>query len=167
MCVVKYNNVSYIIIIVNFWHTTLRPFRPCRFEKNKVPFSMAIETEKSCTSVFPNNRAWQQQEWNKEERWECRKKKGGHEKKKSRRPITTESKCDNNNKHNIVVFYKIWKKWNKIQVEQNLLEQSKNEKSSTLPWLPFYKNKIISRKVKKLVPKYGNMENAHIVQLKF
>ena len=34
----------------------------------------------------------------------------------------------------MVVFYKIWKKYNEIQItKKNGLEQSKNEKSSTLP----------------------------------
>ena len=33
--------------------------------------------------------------------------------KKSRRSITTSN--TNNNKHNIVVFHKIWKKYNEIQ----------------------------------------------------
>ena len=54
-------------------------------------------------------------------------------KKKSRRPITTYSK-QNNNKNNIVVFYKIWKKYNEIRLKKKKgLEQAKNDKSSTLP----------------------------------
>ena len=36
----------------------------------------------------------------------------------------------------MVLFYKIWKKYNEIQLSKNKmdLEQSKNEKSSGLPW---------------------------------
>ena len=33
--------------------------------KKQVPFSMAIEMGNPCTSVFPNTRALEQQEWNK------------------------------------------------------------------------------------------------------
>ena len=39
-------------------------------------------------------------------------------KKKFRRPSTSQSKF-NNNKHNIVVFFKIWKKYNEIQLTKN------------------------------------------------
>ena len=40
----------------------------------------------------------------------------------------------NNNKHNIVVYHKIWKKYKEIQLtkKQTVLGHSKNEKLSTL-----------------------------------
>ena len=38
-------------------------------------------------------------------------------KKKVRRPITSQLK-DNNNKHNMVIFYKIWKKYDEIQLKK-------------------------------------------------
>ena len=47
------------------------------------------------------------------------KSKAGMKKKKSRRPIASKSKY-NSNKHNIVVFYKIWKKYNEIQLTKKL-----------------------------------------------
>ena len=48
------------------------------------------------------------------------------QKKKSLCPITTCSKY-NNNEYNMVLFYKIWKKYNEIQLTKNnnKLEQSK------------------------------------------
>ena len=60
----------------------------------------------SCTSVFPNTRAWEQLERNKiKETEEELKKRGvsieskaGTKKKKSRLPITSESKYSNNKK---------------------------------------------------------------------
>ena len=52
----------------------------------------------------------------------------GHEKKE----VATESKY-NNNKDNLLVFYKRWKRYNEIQLNKNNgLEQSKYEKSPTL-----------------------------------
>ena len=55
------------------------------------------------------------------------KSTGGTEKKKSRPPIATLSKY-NNNKHIMVVYYKIWEKYLEIRLilKQNELEQSKN-----------------------------------------
>ena len=47
--------------------------------------------------------------------------KAGTKKKKSRRPITSYSKY-NNNKHNIVVFYKIWIEYNEIQLTKNKMD---------------------------------------------
>ena len=59
--------------------------------------------------------------------------RAGTKKKKSRRPITTYLKYSNN-KHNLLIFYKIRKKFNEIQLQKKLkgLEQSKNDESSTL-----------------------------------
>ena len=50
----------------------------------------------------------------------------------SRRPITSSSKY-NNNKQNVVIFYKERKKYNEIQLTKNKMEYSKNCKSYTLP----------------------------------
>ena len=62
------------------------------------------------------------------------KKQSGHEKKMSRRSITSYSKY-NNNKQNVVIFYKKWKKYNEIQLTKNKIDLNfrKNDKSSTLP----------------------------------
>ena len=41
------------------------------------------------------------------------------------------NKKDNNNKHNIMVFYKIWKKYDEIQWTKNKMDlNNRNEKSS-------------------------------------
>ena len=53
--------------------------------------------------------------------------------KKSRRPITTESKY-NNNKDNMVVFYKIWKEYNEIELTKNKMDLN-NKKQSSTPFL--------------------------------
>ena len=45
-------------------------------EKKQVPFSMAKEMWNSCTRVFPNTRALEQQEWNNKETDEESKKRG-------------------------------------------------------------------------------------------
>ena len=77
----------------------------------------------SCTSVFfLNTRAWEQQERNKTKRqtknvrrkeWVWKEVKWSR--KKSWQNIITKSKY-NINKHNKALFYKIWKKYNEIQL---------------------------------------------------
>ena len=93
----------------------------------------------SCTNVFPNTRAWEQQEWNKikkqmktiiMEAWVWKEVKR-HEWKKSRRPITTYQKY-NMNKHNIVLFYKIWKMYDEIQLTKNKMDLN-NRKMTNHP----------------------------------
>ena len=73
--------------------------------------------ENSCMSVFPNTRTWEQQEWNKikkltkkvrREMWVWKEAKRAQKKKKT--------KYNNNNKHNLLVFYKRWKKHNETQL---------------------------------------------------
>ena len=60
------------------------------------------------------------------------KSKAG-EKKKSGRPITSLPKY-NNNKQNIVIFYKKWKKDNKIQLTKNKMDLNiRKMTSSALP----------------------------------
>ena len=59
--------------------------------------------------------------------------KAGRE-KKSRRPITFYSNYSNN-KHNIVVFYKIWKKYNEIQLTKNKIALN-NQKMTNHPPSP-------------------------------
>ena len=95
----------------------------------------------SCTSVFPNTSAWQQQEWNKTKRqtknvrreaWVWKDVKRRH--KKSRRPITTWSKYIINN-HNVVLFYKIWKTYNEIQSTTNKMDLN-NRKITNHPPSP-------------------------------
>ena len=49
------------------------------------------------------------------------KSKVGTKKKMSRRPITSYSKY-NNNKQNVVIFYKKWKKYNEIQLTKNKMD---------------------------------------------
>ena len=52
-----------IIIIVNFWQATLRPFRSCLLPKKWRYHSVWLqEIGNLLTSVFPNTRAWEQQE---------------------------------------------------------------------------------------------------------
>ena len=76
----------------------------------------------SCTSVFANIRAWEQQEWNKKKKTaEERKTKSvimerskAMWKKKSRLPITTQLKYSNSKHTLLVVFYKINKKINEL-----------------------------------------------------
>ena len=64
--------------------------------------------------VFPNTRAWEQQEWNKDtEKGKKRgmsmeRSKAGTKENEVLTAITTQSKY-NNNKYNMVVFYKICK----------------------------------------------------------
>ena len=40
------------------------PQKSISARREQVPFSMAMEMENSCTSVFPNTRAWEQQDRN-------------------------------------------------------------------------------------------------------
>ena len=55
-------------------------------------------------------------------------------KKISRRPITTKSKYNNNN-HNMVVFYKIWKKYDEIKLTKNKMDLN-NRKMKNHPPSP-------------------------------
>ena len=48
-------------------------------------------------------------------------KQSGHEQKTSRRPITSKPKY-NNNKQNMVIFYKKWQKYNEIQLTKNKMD---------------------------------------------
>ena len=61
--------------------------------------------------------------------------KRARKKKEVPTDYTILSKYNNNNKHNLLVFYEMEKKYIKIQLikKQHELEQSKYEKSSTLP----------------------------------
>ena len=90
----------------------------------------------SCKSVFPNTCAWEQEEWNKTKKqnkkvirevwvWE-----EDTNKNYSWSPITTKSKYNNNNN---ILFYKTWKKYNKIQITKKKMDFLKiwNEKSTT------------------------------------
>ena len=47
--------------------------------------------------------------------------KAGMKKKKSRRPLTSKSKYTNN-KHNVVIFYKKYKKYNDIHLTKNKMD---------------------------------------------
>ena len=61
-----------------------------------------------------------------------------HERKKSRQPIKSKLKYynnNNNNKQNIVVFYKIWKKYNEIQLTKNKMDLN-NRKFTNHPPTP-------------------------------
>ena len=49
--------------------------------------------------------------------------KAGPKKNKCRRTITSQSKYNNNNnKHNMVILYKNWKKYNEIQLTKNKMD---------------------------------------------
>ena len=82
----------------------------------------------SFRSVFPNTREWEQHmKWDKETDEEGKKRgvsmersNAGTKKQTFRQPITTWSKY-NNKKHNIL-FYKIWKKYNEIQLTNNKMD---------------------------------------------
>ena len=71
----------------------------------------------TCTSVFPNTHVWEQQQWNKtkkqaknvwREAWVWKEVKHAQKKKKSQQLKLSLSKY-NNDKHNLLVFYKRWK----------------------------------------------------------
>ena len=94
----------------------------------------------SCKSVFPNTRAWEQQEWNetkkqkkaRREAWVRKEVKRAWKKKNSRRPITTQP-IYNNNKQNMAVFYKIWKKYNIIKLTKNKIDNRKIKNHPPFP----------------------------------
>ena len=66
----------------------------------------------------------------------------GHKQKKSRRPITSYSKY-NNNKHNMVIFYKNWKKYNeKFNSEKNKMDLN-IQKMKNHPPSPVYFHKYL------------------------
>ena len=78
----------------------------CTKERKMTFHSVCLKEINSCKSDFPNTCAWEQQEW-----------------------------YNNINKHKMVLFYKIWKKYNEFQLTNKLnwLQQLKNEKSYTYP----------------------------------
>ena len=52
--------------------------------------------------------------------------KAGTKEKEYQRPITSSSKY-NNNKHNMVIFYKTWKKCHEIQLTKNKMDLNKSK----------------------------------------
>ena len=82
----------------------------------------------SCTSVFPNTHACEQQERNKTKRQTDGKKRGvsmerskagTNKKSPDGHHIFTKMQY---NKHNLLVFNKIWKKHNEIQLTKNKID---------------------------------------------
>ena len=78
----------------------------------------------SCRSVFPNTLTWAQQEWEqKEETDEEGKKRGvsieSKEFTKERTPDGLSVPNQNTILINIILFYKIWNKYNEIQLTKN------------------------------------------------
>ena len=58
--------------------------------------------------------------------------KAGTEEKKSRLPVTNNSKY--NNKHNMELFSKIWKKYNEIQLTKNKISPTGLTLGRLLAW---------------------------------
>ena len=54
-------------------------------------------------------------------------------KKMSRRPITSQLKY-NNNKQNVVLFYKKWKKYNEIHLTKNKIDLNNRKMTSHPPF---------------------------------
>ena len=64
--------------------------------------------------------------------WKNVKRARKKKKKKSRGPITTQSKY-NNNKHKMLVFYKIRKKYNEIQLTKNKMDLNNRKMKNRRP----------------------------------
>ena len=84
----------------------------------------------SCTSVFPNTSAWEQQERNKTKETDEDGKKRGSSMERSKAGTNKRSpdglSHPNQNtiiiKQNMVIFYKKWKKYNEIQLTKSKMD---------------------------------------------
>ena len=106
----------------------------------KVPFSMAIGNGELMWECFPKHSRMgtARMKEDKETDEEGRKRGVSIERSKAgtkRRSPDGQSLPEENRKRikqNMVLLYKIWKKYNEIQSTVNRVEQTKNEKSSAL-----------------------------------
>ena len=94
----------------------------------------------SCTSVSPNTRAWEQQERNKiKKRTKKVIREAEYRKKQSRREKKNPHCLSHPTNENIIIinkifiFYKIWKKYNEIQLTKNKIDLNSRKMTNHPP----------------------------------